>query len=311
MSLPESLEKLLRAAYEAGARGDGARTKLEQAMERIERFDVPQKGAYGQASKDAIHSMRRALDSCPQCGHAPHGSWCANMASDNDCNCTYDPAAEFIADLDVGDKLSAIADLDDVTSRDLPSLQVGTTVDFVEGSFVVQAYSRSMDAYAQVELVDKSAYLEVRTIAPNPDPTHGRIDQDIQKYVDRMNPSSLGQRVAMETTLQEKRDREEEVQRVIDTTPETMHYATTARTIGKNPPTPFCGSRDTRITTAPGRVTCDDCRNLIAEPPTMAMPDEACEECLGPRDDKDIDVLGYKRYGRHLCVKCYLDEVGK
>ncbi|MFT4281205.1 hypothetical protein [Microbacterium sp.] len=40
------------------------------------------------------------------------------------------------------------------------------------------------------------------------DPTHGRIDKDIQERVDEMKPTSLGQRVAMEATLQERRDRE-------------------------------------------------------------------------------------------------------
>lgn len=40
-----------------------------------------------------------------------------------------------------------------------------------------------------------------------PDPTHGRIDLDIQASVDELNPSTLGQRVAMENTLQERRAR--------------------------------------------------------------------------------------------------------
>lgn len=39
------------------------------------------------------------------------------------------------------------------------------------------------------------------------DPTHGQIDGDIQKYVAGMEPSSLGQRVAVERTLQSRRDR--------------------------------------------------------------------------------------------------------
>lgn len=42
------------------------------------------------------------------------------------------------------------------------------------------------------------------------DATHGRIDADIQRGVDEMNPASLGQRVAMENTLQERRDQERE-----------------------------------------------------------------------------------------------------
>lgn len=33
------------------------------------------------------------------------------------------------------------------------------------------------------------------------------IDQDIKDYVDAMEPSSLGQRVAIEVTLQERRDK--------------------------------------------------------------------------------------------------------
>jgi hypothetical protein len=38
------------------------------------------------------------------------------------------------------------------------------------------------------------------------DPTHGRIDRDIQWHVDDMKPFSIGQRVAMEQTLQDRRD---------------------------------------------------------------------------------------------------------
>lgn len=38
------------------------------------------------------------------------------------------------------------------------------------------------------------------------DPTHGRIDRDIQQTVDEMNPPTLGSRVAMENTLQERRN---------------------------------------------------------------------------------------------------------
>lgn len=40
------------------------------------------------------------------------------------------------------------------------------------------------------------------------DPTHGRIDRDIQEQVDEWNPGSLGQRVAIENTLQERRNRQ-------------------------------------------------------------------------------------------------------
>lgn len=38
------------------------------------------------------------------------------------------------------------------------------------------------------------------------DPTHGRIDEDIRRHVDGMRPTSLGQRVALENTLQRLRD---------------------------------------------------------------------------------------------------------
>jgi hypothetical protein len=38
------------------------------------------------------------------------------------------------------------------------------------------------------------------------DPTHGRIDQDIQQAVEDMHPTSLGQRVALENTMQNRRD---------------------------------------------------------------------------------------------------------
>lgn len=38
------------------------------------------------------------------------------------------------------------------------------------------------------------------------DPTHGRIDRDIQQAVEDMHPKSLGQRVAIENTLQRRRD---------------------------------------------------------------------------------------------------------
>ena len=40
------------------------------------------------------------------------------------------------------------------------------------------------------------------------DPTHGRIDHDIQWQVDAMKPSSMAQRTALEETLQNKRNRE-------------------------------------------------------------------------------------------------------
>ena len=41
------------------------------------------------------------------------------------------------------------------------------------------------------------------------DPTWGRIDRDVQEYVNRMEPESIGQRVAIENTLQNKRNREQ------------------------------------------------------------------------------------------------------
>jgi hypothetical protein len=39
------------------------------------------------------------------------------------------------------------------------------------------------------------------------DPTHGRVDRDIQAAVEEMRPTSLGQRVAIENTLQDRRRR--------------------------------------------------------------------------------------------------------
>lgn len=41
---------------------------------------------------------------------------------------------------------------------------------------------------------------------PTTDPTHGRIDTDVQEQVNDMEPKSVGQRVAMENTIQDKRD---------------------------------------------------------------------------------------------------------
>lgn len=45
------------------------------------------------------------VERCPECRHVPHGSlgFCPNMASDNDCSCTYTPPAEPDAG-DVGDE---------------------------------------------------------------------------------------------------------------------------------------------------------------------------------------------------------------
>lgn len=42
--------------------------------------------AAGDAAEEATDVPR-----CPKCYHAPHGNWCPNMASDNDCDCTYVP----------------------------------------------------------------------------------------------------------------------------------------------------------------------------------------------------------------------------
>lgn len=39
------------------------------------------------------------------------------------------------------------------------------------------------------------------------DRTYGRIDRDIQEQVDAMQPESIAQRVAIENTLQARRDR--------------------------------------------------------------------------------------------------------
>lgn len=39
-----------------------------------------------------------------------------------------------------------------------------------------------------------------------PDPTHGRIDRDIQALVNGMRPKDVGQRTAFENTLQEERN---------------------------------------------------------------------------------------------------------
>lgn len=40
------------------------------------------------------------------------------------------------------------------------------------------------------------------------DPTHGRIDRDIQEFVEaEFRPDNVGVRVALENTLQEKRNR--------------------------------------------------------------------------------------------------------
>ncbi|WP_454728810.1 Lsr2 family DNA-binding protein [Cellulosimicrobium protaetiae] len=53
---------------------------------------------------------------------------------------------------------------------------------------------------------------------PKPDPTHGRLDEDIREAVEDMAPSSLGQRVAIENTLQERRDDEHQALAVAEAT---------------------------------------------------------------------------------------------
>lgn len=60
------------------------------------------------------------------------------------------------------------------------------------------------------EAMDRARMLAGMPRAPH-DPTHGRIDRDIQAAVHAMGPDSLGQRVALENTLQAKRDRGERV----------------------------------------------------------------------------------------------------
>lgn len=60
------------------------------------------------------------------------------------------------------------------------------------------------------------------------DPTHGRIDKDIQEQVDEMSPTTLGQRVALEVTLQEQRDREAASSEVPILSPEQQDAVITA-----------------------------------------------------------------------------------
>lgn len=48
----------------------------------------------------------------------------------------------------------------------------------------------------------------LRRPEPWHDPTYGRIDRDIQERVDAMGSTTLGTRVAIENTLQNRRDRE-------------------------------------------------------------------------------------------------------
>lgn len=178
MSLPEGLERLLRAAYEAGANDAvGGGSPLDKALVRIQKFDIPQPGVYGRASKDFLTHVRNALGRCPECGHAPHGNWCANMASDNDCSCTYDPAGEFIGTIEVGDRLTALAGLADVTEPERPSLmQIGTPVHFKEGTFVVMSVSHS--GRTTVELQDQQSAMSDQTVKP---PTysweHGQVER--------------------------------------------------------------------------------------------------------------------------------------
>lgn len=53
--------------------------------------------------------------------------------------------------------------------------------------------------------IDEAGHVEVEHWV---DPTHGRIDRDIQEAVDALGPQDVGQRVAMENTRQTRRDRE-------------------------------------------------------------------------------------------------------
>lgn len=74
------------------------------------------------------------------------------------------------------------SNLDDPTAAGRAAFQLG--VDLAEGA------STFLTAGAEAEWYD---------------PTHGRVDRDIQEYVDRMDPKSIAQRVAIENTLQARR----------------------------------------------------------------------------------------------------------
>jgi hypothetical protein len=60
---------------------------------------------------------------------------------------------------------------------------------------------------AEVRAGTRPGNPEPATPEPAADPTHGRIDLDIQDAVDEMRPTSLAQRVAIENTLQDRRRR--------------------------------------------------------------------------------------------------------
>lgn len=60
-------------------------------------------------------------------------------------------------------------------------------------------------ATALVEWLDEDTDQE--RVAVKPDPTHGQIDRDIQDQVDEMRPRNIGQRVTIERTLQDRRDK--------------------------------------------------------------------------------------------------------
>lgn len=72
-----------RSALLAYAEASGS-TRPELAndlMEWLAEFDT----------QDEQESVPR----CPECGHAPHGQWCSNMASDSECSCTYAASQEY------------------------------------------------------------------------------------------------------------------------------------------------------------------------------------------------------------------------
>ena len=157
MTLPSGLEALLRAAWASGRNNEA----LNDALERIERMDVPQKGTYGQASADALNVVRRALDTCPKCGHRAHGRACYNLASDNDCSCTYDPAGEWIDTIEMGDRLTAIAGLSDSIPE--PHSIRGRVVTFTEGDFVINTVTY-VDGEIHAELQDRKSYEQKRRV---------------------------------------------------------------------------------------------------------------------------------------------------
>lgn len=61
------------------------------------------------------------------------------------------------------------------------------------------------DEEVAVHTIAHAASIDHNDVALS-DPTHGQIDEDIQTYVAEMEPASLGQRVAIQRTLQDKRE---------------------------------------------------------------------------------------------------------